>query len=299
LETGWYSPDLDASSGSIFIEYWNGVVNKYSPRERVDVNDASLYTAEHYISSLGVYLEKLSNSGRRAFVELPIGQVWNMADWEPARWTTQIVRAVHEHPACAGFYIGDEPEVWGYSSANTFPVLTADFMKERYKAVRAVTDKPVLAVFVDPPLMRNRYGSMLNEKDRFFDIFGFDNYPFEKDRELNWQRVNSKLQDMKSLWDASGNPPLMYVGQGCGSVNVDEQPNFGQRNPSSDELDQMLGRVKGIFGDPDYYLLWSWQYADQYMRALGNVHLETVSDVVTVAPEPSWFRRLLKRVFGW
>jgi len=299
LETGWYSPDLSASSGGIFIEYWNGVVNKYSPRGVIDVNDATLYTSAHYISSLNVYLDRLAESGQRAFIELPIGQVWNMTDWEPARWTSQIVAAVHKHKACEGFYIGDEPEVWGYSSANTFPVLTADFMKERYKAVKAITSKPVLVVFVDPPLMRNRYGSMLNPTDRFFDLFGFDNYPFEKDRELNWSRVNSKLQDMKSLWDACGKPPLMYVGQGCGSVSIEGQPNFGQRNPNSEELDQMLGRVKGIFGDLDYYLLWSWQYADQYMRALGNVHLETVSDVVTVAPEPSWFRKLLKRVFGW
>ncbi len=273
-------------------------MNKYSPRGVVDVNDAALYTSAHYISSLNVYLDRLAESGQRAFIELPIGQVWNMTDWEPARWTSQIVAAVHKHKACEGFYIGDEPEVWGYSSANTFPVLTADFIKERYKAVKAITSKPVLVVFVDPPLMRNRYGSMLNPADRFFDIFGFDNYPFEKDRELNWSRVNSKLQDMKSLWDACGKPPLMYVGQGCGSVSIEGQPNFGQRNPNSEELDQMLGRVKGIFGDPDYYLLWSLQYADQYMRALGNVHLETVSDVVTVAPEPSWFRKLLKRIFG-
>lgn len=262
------------------------------------MNDASLYTADHYIASLKVYLDRLAESGRRTFVELPIGQVWDMTDWEPSGWTRQIVTAVHEHPGCAGFYIGDEPEVWGYSSANTFPVLTADFMKIRYDAVKAVTDKPVLVVFVDPPLMRNRYGSMLNPNERFFDIFGFDNYPFEKDRELSWSRVNSKLQDMKSLWDACGNPPLMYVGQGCGIVNLEGQPNFGQRNPSSEELDEMLGRVKGIFGDPDYYLLWSWQYADSYMRALGNVHIETVSDVTVVEPELSWFRKLLKRVFG-
>jgi hypothetical protein len=298
LETGWYSPDLDISSGGVFIEYWNGVVNKYSPRGIVDPNDASLYTAEHYITCLNLYLERLSESGRRAFIELPIGQVWNMADWEPARWTAQIVSAVHGQKACAGFYIGDEPEVWGYSSANTFPVLTADFMKARYKTVKAITDKPVLAVFVDPPLMRDRYGTVLNPSDRFFDIFGFDNYPFEKDRELNWSRVNSKLLDMKALWDACGSPPLMYVGQGCGNVNLSGQPNFGQRNPSSEELDEMLGRVKGIFGNLDYYLLWSWQYADQYMHALGNVHLETVSDVVSIGPELSWFRKLLKRVFG-
>lgn len=298
MQKGWYSPDLELSSGTVGIEYWNNIVNRYSPRGVVNPNDVTIYTQEHYIASLMVYLDQCQAKGVQLFVDLPIGQVWDMSNWEPATWTPAIVSAVHTHPALAGFYIGDEPEVWGYSSANVYPILNAEFMSNRYKSIKAITEKPALVVFVDPPLIRNRYGSLLNPKDRFFDIFGFDYYPFDQKKKLNWDRVAIRLEEMKTLWEEVGEPPLMYVGQGCGNITTEGQPNFGQRNPDSTELDEMLARVKGLFGTLDYYLLWSWQYADHYMRTLGNVHLETVTEIKPVNARVGWLRKLIFRIFG-
>ncbi len=297
METGWYSPDLNRSSGTVSIEYWNGVVNMYSPRGKVDPNDASLYTAEHYIASLKVYLDACSRAGKRAIVDLPIAQVWDEADWAPNRWAAQIVEAVHRHEAVAAFYLADEPEVWGYSEVNTAPVLPLEFLQSRYRAVKSVTDKPALVVFGDVALMEQKYGKAMNATDRFFDWFGFDNYPFLNRWEFNWSRVERQLEGMSRLWRRAGSLPLVYVGQGCGDKNIRGEANFGQRNPSSEELDQMLAKVMGYFAKPDVYLLWSWAYADDYMRTLGNVHLESVADVAPQTPA-AWWRKLLNRLFG-
>lgn len=298
VEIGWYSPNLKESSGSISIEYWNGVVNKYSPRGRVDPNDASLYTLEHYLASLKVYLDECEANGKRAFVDIPIGQVWDMNDWEPASWLPRIVDGIDSHRAVAGYYMADEPEIWGYREANSYPVLEIDFMQSRYQSIKRLSSKPVLVVFADVPLLRERYGRVMNPAGRFFDIFGFDYYPFLGQDDVRWDRISSKLEAMGTLWQSSGSLPVFYAGQGCGDVNEDGKPNFGQRNPTSEELDEMLARVKGIFGEPAFYMLWSWQYADSYMRTLGNVHLESVGGVVAKAPEGTWIRRLINRLLG-
>lgn len=279
------------------IEYWNGIVNTYSPRGRVDPNDASLYTAEHYIASLRVYLDACARMGKKALVDLPIAQVWDEADWTPSQWAAQIVEAVHRHEAVAAFYLADEPEVWGYTEVNTAPVQTLEFLQSRYRAVKAVTDKPVLVVFGDVALMQQKYAAGMSAQGRFFDWFGFDNYPFSNRREFNWTYVERQLAGMSDLWKRSGSLPLVYVGQGCGDKNIRGEANFGQRNPTSEELDDMLSRVMGYFKTPDVYLLWSWFYADDYMRALGNVHLETVADIEPKTPT-AWWRRLLNRLFG-
>jgi len=298
VETGWYSPDLKESSGSISIEYWNGVVTKYSPRGRVDPNDGTLFTLEHYLASLKVYLDACAANGKRAYVDIPIGQVWDIHDWEPASWLPRIVDGVDSHQAVAGYYMADEPEIWGYKEVNSYPLLEIGFLQSRYQSIKRLSSKPVVVIFAEIPLIRERYGSVMNPKDRFFDIFGFDFYPFLGQNAVRWDRISSKLEDMGTLWKSSGSLPVLYVGQGCGDVNMDGNPNFGQRNPSSDELDEMLARVKGVFGEPDVYMLWSWHYADSYMRILGNVHLESVGGIEAIAPEGSWIRRLINRLLG-
>lgn len=270
-------------------------MNDHSPRGNVDVNDGTLYTRDHYIASLKVYLDRCQRAGKNVIVDLPLAQVWDSTDWAPGEWIPHIVEAVHRHPAVAAFYSADEPEIWGYTEVNTSPKIPYQLLVERYRAVKAITDIPVLVVMADSTLIRQRYGEHLNPGSRFFDWFGFDNYPFSRNRKLDWARVDHQLNEMHTIWKQFGSPPLVYVGQGCGDTDPRGNATFGQRNPTSEELDEMFSRVLGVFGEPHTYLLWSWHYADAYMRTLGNVHLESITTVAAKTPE-HWLRRLLWRL---
>lgn len=293
MMTGYYSPDLRQTKG-IHVAYWNDIAVRYGNK---NPNDAANFTLEAYLSACSDYLDHCSFHGSKSFIQLPINQVWSVTDWEPAEWLADIVNEFKDHPALAGWYLADEPEVWGYSEPgpdgvpiNANPKLSHSFLYKRYLRCKELAPHvPVLVVFCDLSLYDKAYSG----KPAFYDIFGFDYYPFtdHEGHALQWRRF--------AEWrKRSRNHPVMNVAQGCGSSAgwTDEHGEFRrfrQLNMTAEQFDEQYTRAVDEFGNQlKYYLLWDWHYADENMRELGREHLLRVEhDTLAYVPKSTARRR--------
>ena len=288
MNIGYYSPDLKVTKGT-HVAYWNDIAVRYGSK---DPNDASNFTKEAFIKACGDYLYHCQLHGSSSFIQLPINQVWSITDWEPATWHSDIVSQFKDHPALAGWYIADEPEVWGYSEPspdgvpiNVNPPLTHHFLHSRYlKCKDLAPHVPVLVVFCDLALYDKSYAG----KPAFYDIFGFDYYAFtdHAGHALQWGRFTEWRK-------RAHNHPVMFVAQGCGhsagwTDETGEFRRFGQLDMTVEQFDEQYIRAVDEFGNQlKYYLLWDWHYADENMRDLGKEHLLRVEhDTLIYVPKP-------------
>lgn len=294
MKTGYYSPDLRQTKG-VHVAYWNDIAVRYGNK---NPNDVANFTLEAFLSACSDYLYHCAFHGSKSFIQLPINQVWSVTDWEPATWLADIVSTFKDHPALAGWYLADEPEVWGYSEPgpdgvpiNANPKLTHSFLYDRYRKCKQLApDVPVLVVFCDLALYDKAYSG----KPPFYDIFGFDYYPFtdHKGHALRWDRFTEWRK-------RSRNHPVMYVAQGCGrsagwTDENGEFKRFGQLDMTAGQFDEQYIRAVDEFGNQlKYYLLWDWHYADENMRVLGKEHLIRIEyDTITFRPSRASGRRV-------
>lgn len=285
--TGWYDISPSSKSGNVAILYWNHAVNNYSPLGKVDKDDPSIYTLEHYIFSLQVALEKFYRHGKKLYVHLPFFQVYKTPEGNETiltEWWEPIVRHFATDPRVEGFYMADEPEVWGteWSSHKTpFPHSLAI---SKYAMIKSITMKPVLVVFCDTALYEKSYGG----RQPFFDIFGFDFYPFMTQTEINRKGLGfttgsgyekkwilERVKDWTSLIKRNRFPRVVYVGQGCGERDINGNLNWGQRDMVIEDFSLVGQMLREHIPVPlEGYLLWSWERADKLARHLGTVEMQ-------------------------
>jgi hypothetical protein len=276
----------------------------------VDKDDVGIYVLEHYIFSLQVALEKFNRRGKIVFIHLPFFQVYNAPDGSEiilTDWWETIVKHFNRDSRVAGFYIADEPEVWGseWSSHKTgFPHSQAVSL---YTSLKKHTEKDILAVFCDIDLYRKAYA----DKPPFFDIFGFDFYPFSTQSEISRRGLGFLAKSKKEgLWIEEVVKKwaslifeykfkrVYYVGQGCGERSINGDKNWTQRDMTLEDFGLLGGFLrKHLPVMLEGYILWSWDRADKVARHNGTVELQYQEKNPIVPKKTSWFIRLIRRLF--
>jgi hypothetical protein len=142
-------------------------------------------------------------------------------------------------------------------------------LKQRYDSIKLISDKPVIAVFCDVPLFYKRYYTDIKTYGAFFDVFGFDHYPFlvrGKDHSLD--KIKQFINTSNKINPAI---PIMFVGQGSGS---DE---FNTRSPNLQEHQQLYTEfTKWCPPSKRFaYLLWAYDWADDNSVRLGEYVLQS------------------------
>lgn len=313
MNIGWYD-STPSEPYNAAILYWNHVVNNYSPLVKVDKDDPDLYTLEHYIFSLQEALAKFGKQGTRLFIQLPFFQVYDDPNGNEiilTDWWIPIVRHFKDDLRVAGFYMADEPEVWGTKWSSHRTPFEYEFGYVWYRLIKSIAPaKDVLCVFCDTELFSQKYG----DKPAFFDIFGFDFYPFmaafsidskglgfmpDTKAERRW--IRSRFREWGKIISRYGYERVVYVGQGCGNRAMDGSPNWGQRDINRHHHSFVLRCIErcipvGLEG----LLLWSWSRADRVARVEGGTCLATFAEN---PPKPSFlnriefkFRRMLWRI---
>lgn len=296
MKTGYYSPDL--SFKGVHVGRWNGIAVKYG---NGNPDHPANFTKEAFIAAAIAYLEDCLLLGSKSFIELPINQVYGDNDLSPSEWIDDIVIMLKDHPALEGWYLADEPEIRGYDGVdgsgnrvNSDHPLEHEWLLDRYRTCkRLAPDVPVLVVFAEITLYDQKY----RNKAPFYDIFGFDYYPFTT------HKGHIKLWHRYKQWaERAGDFPVMYVGQGCG-----DSAGFGQYDITAQEFDEQFIRAKDALGDQlKYYTLWDWSYASHKMRILGVQHLLRVAsgDLIPIPepepePEPKPKRSIFARILNY
>jgi hypothetical protein len=291
MKIGWYS-EQNPMAAEKSVLYFNHIVNFLTPN--ADHNDARIYTKENYINCLkNLPLYELSDVHDRFIVQLPYFQVYNDEkgnDIVIFDWYKDIVDATFDLPQIHGYYIADEPEVWGTPYTSIKTPFDKDKAAEAFSYIKSKCNKPVLLVFCDRDLfVENGFAPKINQ---ICDVLGFDYYPFmtknqikqknlgfepDSQEERDW--IERELKGFARLYDdldkRGRKPPYFaFVTQGCGEFTDKGVLNFGQRDFTRQNLDFLYTKLVDIFEkQPDYYLFWDKSYADNNAFATAWDHI--------------------------
>ena len=329
--TGYYDRVTNsADRKSINICYFNHVVNLQGG----DPNDVSKYTKENYTKELKSILRQ--NPDTMFFIHLPVFQVYNNPDGSPITlvdWWSHIYTYTHKEINVAGYYVADEPEIYGteYSDQSPYPYeLVLKWKRGWYDTLSKEEKTPLLAVFCDPDLLFKKKG-ILNTKYKYIgtsfdwwmysfgiDIFGFDLYPLQTQEHINkrglgftvgsdkeWEWIDAQFRKWILIMDEVklAKRQTMYVGQGCGSQDWAGEPNWGQRDFTEEELRRVFELYKKHHGMPDYHILWSYSRCDITTALRSNFYLENIFTEVELPRKTSTFLHkisgFIKRLFTW
>jgi hypothetical protein len=280
---GWYN-GTPTSNGNVVLTYWNKIVNDY-PSVGESHNDPKRYSKEHYVKAVKRFIDDhlKENPNRKFIIDIPVAEVWwkgtriaedgfeeVIPDWKTIQWIQYVISKLDSNPHIIGWYHTDEPEVWGYREVvngnpiSNAPIIPYYLLKQRYDSIKLISEKPVIAVFCDVPLFYKRYYTDIKTYGAFFDVFGFDHYPFlvrGKDHSLD------KIKDfINTATEINPLIPIMFVGQGSGS---DE---FNTRVPNLKEHQQLYTEfTKWCPPHRRYaYLLWAHDYGTNEATVLGD-----------------------------
>jgi hypothetical protein len=308
---GWYdSPVL--AEGNLVLCYWNHIVNEY-PSQGVDHNDVRRYTKEHYVQACKDYMDAhvVVNPTRRFIIDLPLTEVYHAGEriaedgytevipiWKTPEWISYVVQELDSDPRVVGWYHADEPEVWGYREVvngnvvNTSPKVPYTFLKERYDLLKSLSQKPVIAVFCDTPLFKVRFQNDIKQSGKFFDIFGFDYYPFTPSNKTVDETKFKQFIDIANGIDSR--MEILFVGQGSGGVQ------FNNRPPTLQEHETLFKTfIKYCPPIKRYgYLLWSAnrEYITPEAMNIGNQALTRITRWEFEQDNPSQKVGFIKRV---
>jgi len=286
LYYGWYDGPSN-SNGNVVLSYWNHIVNSY-PTGNVygeSPNDPSRYTKENYVNAVRHYISEHHkiNPTRKFIIDLPVAEVWwdgqriasdgyreNIPVWKTLEWIKYVVTELEDISSIVGWYQADEPEVWGYrevingNPANENPPIEYHFLKNRYDLISSISTKPVIAVFCDVPLYKERYERHIYKYGTFFDVFGFDHYPYLANG-TNLPLLKIK-QFVKLAYRIDQDMPIMFVGQSSGTEK------FNTRQPSLKEHEDLYTEwTKNCPPSKRFgYLLWSFSYGTEESNRIGN-----------------------------
>ncbi len=308
---GWYD-ELKPTKGMHSIAYWNHVVNNFTPN--ADPNDVGLYTKDNYITCL---VKMLDESSGRFWIQLPYFQVYpdqkgnEMVIFE--EYAYDIIKKLSFHPNVVGFYLADEPEIWGSEYSSHKVRFDIEAGKRVFKHIKKYNaEKLALMVFCDELLLSK--SNISRNLHLLTDIVGFDHYPFETQEqvdnkgkgyviktEFEYIKIRERIQRIcRSIenigWSADR---FMYVGQGAGSLTWTGTPTFGQRDPSEKELDMVIKEFCRNGLCPRYYLFWSKTYSNEKVWETVWNHIRAVGEYTwsfSVPKDPvkkSIFRRIL------
>jgi hypothetical protein len=290
---GWYDPGYttqlqpdtagNIAAGDVAIHYWNGLIDRYNPSG----SQFNEYSKESYITALN---NLLANSNKRVIVDLPYWDVSGTYTTNLTSWWADIINATKNNPKVIGYYLFDEPEVWGYF--NNIPELTHAQALSAYNLVKANTTKDAYSVFTDITLF-NKYSGLAP----FWDVFMFDAYDFITQEKLdancivsppwcytagsNTERdyVEQRLLNWKTQVIIPNNiSRIVFVMQGHGEVRQDpvtgassSEPQyvFGMRTMTELEYNFIINILKTQF-NLEGLLAWSWFYANNLSRQRAN-----------------------------
>jgi hypothetical protein len=144
------------------------------------------------------------------------------------------------------------------------PIIPHKYLKERYDSIKLISEKPVISVFCDVSIFCKRYYTDIKTYGAFFDVFGFDHYPFlVRGNDGSLDKIKQFINIATEI-----NPliPIMFVGQGSGS---DE---FNTRVPNLKEHQQLYTEfTKWCPPHRRYgYLLWAHDYGTNEATVLGD-----------------------------
>ena len=284
---GWYNGSPE-SNGNIVLTYWNKIVNDY-PSVGEDGNNPLRYSKEHYVAAVQRFMDDhlKVNPNRKFIIDLPIAEVWwggtriaedgfeeVIPEWKTLEWIEYVVKKLDSNPNIIAWYHTDEPEVWGHREVvngnpiSNAPIIPYTLLKSRYDFIKTISDKPVIAVFCDVPLFNKRYYNDIKDSGKFFDVFGFDHYPFLiRGNDASLDKVK-KFIDIANEIDCE--IPILFAGQGSGS---DE---FNTRTPSIVEHRKLYTEfTKWCPPNRRFaYLLWAYDYGTSDAKKLGDSVLE-------------------------
>jgi hypothetical protein len=292
---GWYDPGFSSdlqpdavgniAAGDVAIYYWNGLIDRYNPSGGA-FND---YSKASYLIALN---NLLTTSKKRIIVDLPYWDVSGNYQSENilTSWWVDIINATKENPKVIGYYLFDEPEVWGYF--NSIPELTHTTALSAYNLVKANTTKDVYSAFVDIALF-SKYSGLAP----FWDVFMFDAYDFLTQAKLDencpvnpvWcytagsqterDYVEQRLLNWKTEVIIPNNiSRVVFIMQGHGEVRQDpvtgvssSEPQyvFGMRTMTELEYNFIINILKTQF-NLEGLLAWSWFYANNLSRQRAN-----------------------------
>ena len=292
---GWYDPN-PTDKGTIALSYWNHIVNEYA-NIGSSPNDLDRYTKEHYVQACKTYMDEHSYffPDRKFIIDIPIAEVYyegtktaddgykeNIPIWKTSEWVEYVVNQLDKDDRVLGWYHADEPEVWGYREVingnvtNSNPSIEYTFLKERYEILKALSTKPVFAVFCDTTLFLNKYYDKIIKYGKFFDVFGFDYYPFTyTNKKIDTTRIKNFINISANI---DSNLPVLFVGQGSGTAE------FNTRTPYLQEHQDLFQEF--IRNCPEErrfgYLLWSANpaFADSNAIINGNLALHYLGEWV-------------------
>lgn len=320
MKIGWYS-ETNPSIVEKSVLYFNHVVNHFTPN--ANPNDVRLYTKENYIECLKNLTYNPENEvNDRFFVHLPYFQVFQEPDGKDIvifDWYKDIVDATFDLPQVHGYYIADEPEVWGTEYTSIKTPFDQKLASQAFSYIKSKCDKPVLLVFCDRDLFMKT--GMNKNINKICDVLGFDFYPYMTKSQINAKNlgfaqgsaeekrwIQKEVQDFAKLYENlelkdQNTPYFCFVTQGCGEFNQKGEPNFGQRDVTVEELDFLYATVCDNFlKKPDYYLFWDKAYADKnvYMIAIEHITnlLFSANTYIdwNIKKKPSIFKRIVKTI---
>jgi hypothetical protein len=294
---GWYDPGVtsdlqpdssgNVAAGQVAVFYWNGLIDRYNPSGGA-FND---YSKASYLTALNNYL---AIANKKIIVDLPYWDVSGTYTVNLTDWWADIINATKNNPKVIGYYLFDEPEVWGYF--NSIPELTHTEAMRCYNIVKGNTTKDTYSVFTDVDLFNSKYGS----ETPFWDVFMFDAYDFLTQNvldtrcnanpvwcytagsqdELDW--VEARLLKWKTDVITPMNiERVVFVMQGHGETRQDPvtgvsttDPSFvfGMRTMTNSEYTFIIDKLKANF-NLEGLLAWSWFFANDASRERANTAL--------------------------
>jgi hypothetical protein len=286
MNIGWYS-EIYPSHSEKSILYFNHVVNAFTPN--ADKNDVRIYTKENYIQCIkNLPVFEKNGVTERFFVHLPYFQVYTDQSGNDIvifDWYKDIIDATYDLPQVCGYYIADEPEVWGTEFTSTKTPFDQQMAMDAYSYCKERTNKPVLLVFCDRSLFLK--SGMNKTINKICDILAFDFYPFMTQKQIDsknlgftagdenerrWikDEINKFTKFYSELETKNQHTPYWgFVTQGCGEFDKNRIENFGQRDFTSEDLNFLYTTVLRSFKEkPEYYFFWDKAYADD--NAFGN-----------------------------
>jgi len=308
---GWYD-ELKPTKGMHSIAYWNHVVNEITPD--ANPNDVSLYTKKNYIKCL---VKMLDASSGKFWIQLPYFQVYHNLNGQEIvifeEYAYDIIRHFSHHDKVVGFYIADEPEIWGTEYSDHKHKFDVEAGKRVFKHIKNTNhEKLGLMVFCDEFLLST--SNIARNLHLLTDVVGFDYYPFETQKQVDekgrgyviktqfeYTKVRERIGRIcRTLYNFGvTSSRFMYVGQGTGDKTWTGATTFGQRDPSLEELNLVIGEFHKNDLLPRYYLFWSKSYSNQNVWETVWEHIRKVSDTVWAYPvpkdprKPSIFRRII------
>ena len=191
--------DLADAGCNTIIEYFNGVIGRYSGliEPCYDINNTNSYSAANYVRALNGYLDDAHSHGLKVIVHLPYTQVWNDNLLIDDTYLNCVINAVKDHDALLGWYQADEPE-----NLDVSPAATYERLRERYELIKSLdSNHPVFVVYISEVCFRGLYttlngdistlpsycseGGLLDTGDyegRIYDVLMLDYYPVVADR---------------------------------------------------------------------------------------------------------------------